>query len=196
MSHNNRTTVDLEPARPRLLARASKSGGHGRDSNTSKQMWLDAWADPVAGVQAFGCCITTCNLCGDGDWRLIVADTDKKLKVRERVTGNGCGVADARICSETLCKASPGTTYTVASFSLSLPVLLQVWKGTHKTSELELQDVPVALCALQLDGSLGSRLPTVAVAAGSHIYMFQNLRPFYKFTLPPADANPAEEEIW
>lgn len=46
--------------------------------------WLDAWSDPVAGVSAFSSCIHTCNLFGDGDWRLIVADADKKLKVRPR----------------------------------------------------------------------------------------------------------------
>jgi Bardet-Biedl syndrome 1 protein len=71
----------------------------------------------------------------------------------------------------------------------------QVWKGTQKASEVELQDVPVAVCALLLD-SQGSRLPTVAVAAGSHIYMFQNLRPFYKFTLPAASGQTDEQAIW
>lgn len=75
------------------------------------------------------------------------------------------------------------------------PCLLQVWKGTQKASEVELQDVPVAVCALLLD-SQGPKLPTVAVAAGSHIYMFQNLRPFCKFTLPAAGAHPAEEAVW
>ncbi|KAF6257953.1 bardet-biedl syndrome 1 protein [Scenedesmus sp. NREL 46B-D3] len=48
---------------------------------TAKQLWLDAWADPVAGLNAFTNCIHTCNLYGDGDWRLIVADADKKIKV-------------------------------------------------------------------------------------------------------------------
>lgn len=73
---------------------------------------------------------------------------------------------------------------------------MQVWKGTQKASEVELQDVPVAVCALLLDSQGGSRLPTVAVAAGSHVYMFQNLRPFYKFTLPAADDHPEEQDIW
>lgn len=53
----------------------------------------------------------------------------------------------------------------------------------------------MAVCALLLD-SQGSRLPTVAVAAGSHIYMFQNLRPFYKFTLPAASGQTDEQAIW
>ena len=47
----------------------------------SKKIWLDAWIDPVAGLSAHTPCVHTCNLLGDGDWRLVVADTDKKLKV-------------------------------------------------------------------------------------------------------------------
>lgn len=43
--------------------------------------WLDAWSDPVAGISAYTPCIHTCNLFGDGDWRLVVADHDRKLKV-------------------------------------------------------------------------------------------------------------------
>ncbi|GBF90819.1 hypothetical protein Rsub_03673 [Raphidocelis subcapitata] len=46
-----------------------------------RQLWLDAWADPVAGVNALTPCVHTCNLMGDGDWRLVVADADRKLKV-------------------------------------------------------------------------------------------------------------------
>lgn len=52
----------------------------------AKQLWLDAWADPVAGVKAFSNCIHTCNLYGDGDWRLVVADADQKIKVNQLQT--------------------------------------------------------------------------------------------------------------
>lgn len=47
----------------------------------NKQLWLDAWNDPVAGISAYTPCIHACNLMGDGDYRLIVADGDRKLKV-------------------------------------------------------------------------------------------------------------------
>ncbi len=46
-----------------------------------KSPWLDAFNDPVAGISAYTPCVHTCNLFGDGDWRLVVADSDKKLKV-------------------------------------------------------------------------------------------------------------------
>lgn len=40
------------------------------------------------------------------------------------------------------------------------------------------------------------RLPSLAVAAGSCIYIYRNLRPYYKFVLPPEDVNTEEQECW
>ena len=37
------------------------------------------------------------------------------------------------------------------------------------------------------------RLPSLAVAAGSHIYIYRNLRPYYKFQVPPEDVNTEEQ---
>ena len=54
-----------------------------------RALWLDAWSDPVAGISAYTPCIHTCNLSGDGEWRLVVADDDRKLKVC--VGGEGGG---------------------------------------------------------------------------------------------------------
>ncbi|KAI8473621.1 MAG: ciliary BBSome complex subunit 1-domain-containing protein [Monoraphidium minutum] len=55
----------LRPA-PSLVRAASGA------PDQPRQLWLDAWADPVAGISAFSSCIHTCNLLGDGDWRLVV----------------------------------------------------------------------------------------------------------------------------
>lgn len=44
--------------------------------------WLDAYKDVVAGLRALSSCVQTCDLSGDGDWRLVVAGLDKKLRVR------------------------------------------------------------------------------------------------------------------
>lgn len=73
----NRPTADYQGTRQQLQhSTASKNV-----REPAKQLWLDAWVDPVAGVKAFSTCIHTCNLYGDGDWRLVVADSDKKIKV-------------------------------------------------------------------------------------------------------------------
>lgn len=46
----------------------------------NRKLWLDAWHDAVAGLGNTPC-VHACNLQGDGEWRLIIADVDKKLKV-------------------------------------------------------------------------------------------------------------------
>jgi len=50
-------------------------------------MWLDAFSDTRATLYTFPGCVTTADLAGDGDYRLIVGDigsgtVPSKLKVR------------------------------------------------------------------------------------------------------------------
>ena len=40
------------------------------------------------------------------------------------------------------------------------------------------------------------RVPAVAVASGAHFYIYKNMRPYFKFTLPTLDIHPAEKELW
>lgn len=73
---------------------------------------------------------------------------------------------------------------------------MQVWKGTAKASEHALLDVPVAITSFITD-TAAPRLPTLAVAAGAHVYMFRSLRPYFKFTVPAETATAeAEEVVW
>ena len=39
-------------------------------------------------------------------------------------------------------------------------------------------------------------LAAVAVASGSYIYIYKNLRPYFKFTLPTLEVNPVEYDAW
>ncbi|GIL69347.1 hypothetical protein Vretimale_13465 [Volvox reticuliferus] len=126
------------------------SGPIGQISPALKSVWLEAFNDPVAGITAYTPCVHTCNLFGDGDNRLVIADEDRKLKV---------------------------------------------WKGTQKASEHQLLDTPVAICSFISDNSQ-PRLPALAVAAGSHIYVYRNLRPYSKFMLPSENVNTEEQDIW
>jgi hypothetical protein len=50
-----------------------------------------------------------------------------------------------------------------------------------------LLDVPVAMCAFYPD-QLTPRIPSIAVAAGSFVFVYRNLRPYMKFTLPQVRA--------
>ena len=40
------------------------------------------------------------------------------------------------------------------------------------------------------------RIPAVAVASGSHIYIYKNMRPYFKFTLPTLEIHSTEKELW
>lgn len=40
------------------------------------------------------------------------------------------------------------------------------------------------------------RTPAVAVAAGPYVYVYRNLRPYFKFTVPNVELSPTEMEVW
>jgi Bardet-Biedl syndrome 1 protein len=79
--HQHSGGATLQRSTFSLQTRTASGGG-----DPLRPLWLDAWSDPVAGLSAFSGCMHTCNLFGDGDWRLVVADADKKLKVGWRGT--------------------------------------------------------------------------------------------------------------
>lgn len=64
-----------------MLEGGGGTGPADNDRTTSKPIWLEAWSDPLAGIKAYTPCVHTCNLDGDGEWRLIVGDMRKSLKV-------------------------------------------------------------------------------------------------------------------
>eukprot|EP00937_MAST-01D_sp_MAST-1D-sp2_P000085 g85.t1 len=72
---------------------------------------------------------------------------------------------------------------------------LKIFKGTSMLSEHLLLDVPVALCAFYTDAS-EPRIPAVAVAAGPHVFIYRNLRPYFKFKLPLVALDEREMALW
>jgi len=36
----------------------------------------------------------------------------------------------------------------------------------------------------------------IAVASGPFIYIYKNLKPYFKFTLPPLEVNSVEDDLW
>ncbi len=40
------------------------------------------------------------------------------------------------------------------------------------------------------------RTPAVAVATGSNVYVYRNLRPYFKFALPPVTIHATETSVW
>ncbi|XP_046850601.1 Bardet-Biedl syndrome 1 protein-like isoform X2 [Xenia sp. Carnegie-2017] len=72
---------------------------------------------------------------------------------------------------------------------------LKVFKGTCLMVESAIIDLPTGLVTFYMDTN-DPRTPAVAVASGPFIYVYKNLRPYFKFTLPPLDVNPIEQDLW
>ncbi len=143
--------------------------------NTRTGFWLDAHYDPVASLKAFSCCLHSCDLYGDGDWRLAIAGLDKKLKVTSCYTFS--------------------LLYSVSKTGTQKVCASQVWKGTQLASEHELLDVPCAIASFYTD-SQSPRIPSLAVAVGANVFIYRNLRPYFKFTLPPEVISDVERTLW
>ncbi len=121
---------------------------------SAKSPLLHAWHDPLAGIKAHSACVKLADLNCDGDSKLCICDLDKKLKV---------------------------------------------YKGTSLIVEYAILDTPVAMCITYTETSLVNsifnkskttliscypqpRIPSIAVAAGSHVFIYRQLRPYRKVT--------------
>ncbi|KAJ8970106.1 hypothetical protein NQ314_001396 [Rhamnusium bicolor] len=71
---------------------------------------------------------------------------------------------------------------------------LKVYKGSL-TSDIILPDVPNSLITFY-PNQLEPRIPAVAVACGSDLFIYKNNKPFYKFRVPSTPILPLEAEFW
>ncbi|KAL9653887.1 hypothetical protein ABK040_012946 [Willaertia magna] len=72
---------------------------------------------------------------------------------------------------------------------------LRVYKGTGIINESVLLEEPIGIVSFYSDYS-SPRRPTIAVASGSSLYLYKNLQPYYKLTLPAKFVDNVEKEIW
>lgn len=72
---------------------------------------------------------------------------------------------------------------------------LRVYHGTGLLSENTLLDLPTGLVSFLMDQH-EPRTPAIAVASGPFIYVYKNLRPYFKFTLPSLEINALEQDVW
>lgn len=73
---------------------------------------------------------------------------------------------------------------------------LKVYTGTTLLSEHMLLDAPASICTFYPDAKASPRVPSVAVAAGPFVFIYRNLRPWYKFSLPQREADREESKVW
>ncbi|XP_057316965.1 Bardet-Biedl syndrome 1 protein homolog [Hydractinia symbiolongicarpus] len=72
---------------------------------------------------------------------------------------------------------------------------LKVYKGTSLMTESSIIDLPTAVVTFHMDMN-EPKTPAIAVASGPFIYIYKNLRPYFKFSLPLEEVNPVENDIW
>ncbi|KAH6923975.1 hypothetical protein HPB50_010111 [Hyalomma asiaticum] len=75
---------------------------------------------------------------------------------------------------------------------------LRLFRGGRQQQQGEqaLAALPCGLAAFRTESAPAGQPPSVAVAAGSCLYVYRNLRPFYKFSLPHTAADEEEKEAW
>lgn len=74
-------------------------------------------------------------------------------------------------------------------------VKLNIYNGTQLLQQIALIVVPAGIVSFYQDG-VGTTVPALAVAAGQFLFIYKNLKPFYKFQLPFLSVNQTELEIW
>ena len=72
---------------------------------------------------------------------------------------------------------------------------LKVFEGTSLLTEYALLDVPTALCVCYSD-EFPKRVPNLAVAAGSFVFLYRGMKPFRKWTCPIVEVALEEQDVW
>ncbi|XP_029177089.1 protein dispatched-like [Nylanderia fulva] len=72
---------------------------------------------------------------------------------------------------------------------------IRVYKGGDQVTEHNMMDPPCGVVGFYTENG-EHRSSVIAVGAGASVYIFKNMRPFFKYCLPHIDAHPKEREIW
>jgi Bardet-Biedl syndrome 1 protein len=72
---------------------------------------------------------------------------------------------------------------------------LKVLKGPTVLTESPLPALPAAAATFIMEQH-EPRTPALALASGPCVYVYKNLRPYFKFSLPQLPPNPVEQDLW
>nr|XP_049695401.1 Bardet-Biedl syndrome 1 protein homolog [Helicoverpa armigera] len=73
---------------------------------------------------------------------------------------------------------------------------LKVFKGAMQISDTVLPDLPLGVVGFYISESIPRSIPIVAVAYSSCVFMYRNLKLFYKYYLPSTELSMCEMEVW
>ncbi|XP_066585780.1 Bardet-Biedl syndrome 1 protein homolog isoform X2 [Prorops nasuta] len=72
---------------------------------------------------------------------------------------------------------------------------IRVYNGSDQITEHVMLEPPCGIVSFYTENG-EPRSAVLAVGAGSSIFIFKNMRPFFKYCLPHVEAHPKEREIW
>ncbi|KZC07512.1 Bardet-Biedl syndrome 1 protein, partial [Dufourea novaeangliae] len=72
---------------------------------------------------------------------------------------------------------------------------IRVYKGADQVTEHNMVDRPCGVVGFYTENG-EARSSVLAVGGGSSVYIFKNMRPYFKYCLPHIDVHPKEREIW
>lgn len=133
-----------------------------------KGPWMCAWKDPLANIKTISNCIKLGDVKGDGEARLLIADQNQKFSI---------------------------------------------YKGTTIETEYNLIDVPLAITLFYSEVSknrndfsffyfnnqlilFSKAIPNIAIVCESAVFIYKNLKPYFKFVLHVTEIPKEEAEIW
>lgn len=62
-------------------------------------------------------------------------------------------------------------------------------------SEITLTEIPTAVVTFYHDHQ-ELKIPAIALASGSGLYIYKNMKPYYRFSLPDLEVSPLEMDLW
>ncbi|XP_013139326.1 PREDICTED: Bardet-Biedl syndrome 1 protein [Papilio polytes] len=73
---------------------------------------------------------------------------------------------------------------------------LKIFRGAMQMSDLVLPDLPLSVVGFYTSEAMPRPCPVIAIAMSSCIYIYRNMKLFYKYYLPSVEQNSCELEIW
>ncbi|XP_045542915.1 Bardet-Biedl syndrome 1 protein [Papilio machaon] len=73
---------------------------------------------------------------------------------------------------------------------------LKIFRGTMQMSDLVLPDLPLGVVGFYTSETMPRQCPVIAIAMSSCVYIYRNMKLFYKYYLPSVEHNTCELEIW
>ncbi|KAL0268054.1 UNVERIFIED_CONTAM: hypothetical protein PYX00_010138 [Menopon gallinae] len=74
-------------------------------------------------------------------------------------------------------------------------IKLKVYKGTSLVNETTLLEIPAGVVTFYNE-LREPKYPAIAIASGSNIFIYKNMKPYFKISAPKLYVNPLEVDVW